>query len=124
MQGMALGLALASIAMSSIAQILLKAGMSGPAVRGAIEAGGTAVVLRAVALSPGVVTGLALYGLGAMLWLAVLAKAEVSQAYPFVALGFVVTGLLGWMMFDDAMGPARMLGIGLIVVGVVLVGRS
>src|SRR6185312_4726058 len=91
MRGMILLLALVSISMSAVAQILFKFGMSGGAVRAAIADGAPLGVLRAVALNPGVIGGLALYGLGTVLWLAVLSKAELSQAYPFVGLSFVLT---------------------------------
>ena len=41
------------------------------------------------------VAGLALYGLGAMVWLYVLARLPLSAAYPFVGLGFILTMVLG-----------------------------
>lgn len=124
MRGMVLALALVSITLSALAQVALKSGMGGAGVRAAIAEGGAASILRAVALSPGVVGGLFLYGIGTLLWLAVLARAELSQAYPFVGLSFVLTALMGYFIFADAMTPARIAGIALIVAGVVLVGRS
>lgn len=124
MQGIVLALALVSIVLSSVAQVLLKLGMTGGDVRAAIAAGAPASIVQAVLLSPAVVGGLALYGLGTVLWLAVLARAELSQAYPFVGLSFVLTAAMGYFLFADALTPGRIAGIALIVVGVVLVGRS
>ena len=124
MQGIVLVLALASIALSAVAQVLLKLGMTGGEVRAAIAAGAPLGIVQAVLLSPGVVGGLVLYGLGTLLWLAVLARAELSQAYPFVGLSFVLTAGMGYFLFADALTPGRMIGIALIVAGVVLVGRS
>jgi len=124
MQGVVLALALVSIAMSAVAQVLLKAGMTGAGVRGAIAEGAALGIVRAVLLSPGVMGGLLLYGLGTVLWLAVLARAELSQAYPFVGLSFVLTAAMGYFLFADAMTAGRIAGIALIVAGVVLVGRS
>jgi uncharacterized membrane protein len=124
MQGTILALALASIGMGAVGQVLLKAGMMHEAVRAAIAAGGAVGVARTVALNPAVLGGLGLYGLGTLLWLAVLARAELSQAYPFVGLSFVLTALFGWLLFGDAITIARVMGIALIVAGVVLVGRS
>lgn len=124
MQGLVLGLALASIGMGAVAQVLFKLAMSGPAVRGAIDGGGAVAVVRAVALSPGVIGGVALYGLGTLLWLAVLSRAELSKAYPFVGLSFVITAVMGYFLFSDTMSLSRIAGTALIVAGVVLVGRS
>jgi len=124
MQGIVLALALASISLSAVAQVLLKLGMTGGGVRAAIAAGAAPGILRAVLLSPGVMGGLLLYGLGTVLWLAVLARAELSQAYPFVGLSFVLTAAMGYLLFADAMSAGRLAGIVLITAGVVLVGRS
>lgn len=124
MQGIVLALALASIALSAVAQVLLKLGMTDGDVRGAIASGSPIGIVQAVLLSPGVVGGLVLYGLGTVLWLAVLARAELSQAYPFVGLSFVLTAAMGYFLFADALTLGRIAGIALIVAGVVLVGRS
>jgi multidrug transporter EmrE-like cation transporter len=124
MQGAVLLLALVSIAMSAVAQVLLKYGMTSAPVRGAIAEGPALGIATAVALSPGVMGGLTLYGLGTVLWLGVLSRVELSQAYPFVGLSFVLTAAMGWLIFADAMTVSRMAGIALIVAGVVLVGRS
>jgi drug/metabolite transporter (DMT)-like permease len=124
MRGIILALALVSIAMSAVAQVLFKAGMSAAPVRAALAAGGAPRVIRAVALNPGVLGGLALYGLGTVLWLAVLSRAELSQAYPFVGLSFVLTAVFGVVLFHDALSVSRIAGIAAIVVGVYLVGQS
>ena len=107
MQGIVLALALASIAMSAVAQVLLKLGMTGGGVRDAIAQGSPIGIIRAVLLSPGVMGELLLYGLGTILWLAVLARAELSQAYPFVGLSFVLTAAMGYFLFADALTPMR-----------------
>jgi drug/metabolite transporter (DMT)-like permease len=124
MRGMILLLALVSITMSAVAQVLFKVGMGTAAMREALTAGAAARVARTVVLSPWIVGGLALYGLGTVLWLAVLSRAELSQAYPFVGLSFVLTAIFGWLLFHDALSPSRIAGIAAIVVGVWLVGRS
>ena len=124
MRGMILAAALISIGMSAVAQVLFKVGMSAGAVRGALAEGSAAGVIRTVALSPWVLGGLAMYGLGTVLWLGVLSRAELSQAYPFVGLSFVLTAIFGAVLFHDAFSPSRIAGIAAIVVGVWLVGRS
>ena len=124
MKGSILALTLISVSMSAIAQVLFKLGMSAALVRAAIAEGGSASIARAVALSPGVLGGLAMYGLGTVLWLAVLARTELSLAYPFVGLSFVLTAIFGVILFQEAMTMSRLAGIASIVLGVYLVGRS
>lgn len=121
MQGMILALALVSVSMSAVAQVLFKWGMNFATVR---EAASTPEMVRAVALNPGILGGLALYGLGTVLWLGVLSRTELSQAYPFVGLSFVLTAIFGAVLFHDALSPSRIAGIAAIVAGVWLVGRS
>jgi drug/metabolite transporter (DMT)-like permease len=124
MHGMILALALISVSMSAVAQVLFKYGMSAGPMRAALAGGSPVAIAQAVALSPGVLGGLGLYGLGTVLWLAVLSRAELSQAYPFVGLSFVLTAIFGVVLFQDTMSVSRVAGIAAIVAGVWLVGRS
>lgn len=114
---------LLSVAITAAAQLVLKAGMTNPAVRQLTDQGFSGRLL-AILVDPYVFSGLFLYFGAAMLWLFVLARFEVSFAYPFVALGFVITALAGWLLFDDTMSTSRALGTLLICAGVVLVARS
>lgn len=114
---------LLSVAITAAAQLVLKVGMTSPPVQRLIDQG-FSVRLIGIFLDPYVIGGLFLYFSAAMMWLFVLAKFEVSYAYPFVALGFVITALAGWLLFDDAMSTGRVLGTLLICAGVVLVARS
>ena len=118
------GLILLSISLSAIAQVLFKFGMSSVAVRQALAVGSPVQAAIAVFLSAGVLGGLSLYGIGTMLWLGVLSRTEVSQAYPFVGLGFVLTALIGYFLFGDALGPLRIAGIALVMAGIFLISRS
>jgi drug/metabolite transporter (DMT)-like permease len=71
-----------------------------------------------------VLFGLMCYGLGFMVWLIVLSKAEVSYAYPLISLGYVFTAILARAMFGEAVGVTRMLGIFITCFGVFLIARS
>jgi len=118
-----LALILMSVLTSAAAQVLLKAGVSG--ARGGVEAGtNLPMALLDFLTRPAVLAGLALYGVGAVLWLGALSRTELSKAYPFVSLGFVLTALAGSLLFGEAVGLVRASGIALIVAGVVFVAWS
>jgi len=119
-----LGLIFSSVALSSIAQLVLKQGMSSVAVQHALGQGHPLDAIRLVATNFLVVGGLGLYALGAVVWLLVLARADVSFAYPFMGIGFVITMLLGWSVLGEPLGSARLIGTLLIVAGVWLVSSS
>jgi multidrug transporter EmrE-like cation transporter len=104
-------LVIASVALSAVAQLALKAGTGATAAR---RPAGVMAELGALAQAPLVWLGLGLYALGAVL----------SLAYPFVGLGFILTMLAGALVFHEPLGPARVAGTVLIALGAVLVARS
>lgn len=81
-------------------------------------------VFMQAAVNPYVLLGLVCYGLGFMVWLIVLAKAEVSYAYPLISLGYVFTAILARLLMGEAVSLTRMTGILVICLGVFLVARS
>jgi drug/metabolite transporter (DMT)-like permease len=62
-----------------------------------------------------------LYGALTVLWVWVLTFTPLSRAYPFVALAFAITPLLGGLVFGEPVALRLMLGIGLILGGLLLV---
>ena len=62
--------------------------------------------------SPMVIGGLVLYGLGALAWIAVLRRMDLSYAYPFLALNFVLIALVSWLVLGETIQPMRWVGIG------------
>lgn len=113
-----------SIALSSGAQVLLKLGMSNQRVQAALDEGGIMTSLLTVSTTPAVFFGLASFGASAIVWLFVLSKIDVSQAYPFVALGIVITALAGHLLLGENLPMLRVMGIAAILVGVIAVARS
>ncbi|WP_434362059.1 EamA family transporter [Parasalinivibrio latis] len=117
------GFILVSVFLSAAAQITLKIGMNHHNAQHHDNSSWVLNIL-AVATNSHVILGLLMYGLGAMLWLAVLSKFDVSKAYPFVGLGFVVTMILGHIVLQEAITPIRLAGTFLVVAGVILVSQT
>lgn len=115
-------LVILSVALSSFSQIVLKRGMTGTAVQAALERGKGLDIAWTIGTAPLVWTGLFCFGLSAVVWLFVLSRIPLSQAYPFVSLGIVVTVAAGFLAFNEPVGWQGLLGVGLIVAGVCLVG--
>ena len=82
-----LTLILVSVTLSAIAQVAFKLGLSSDPGQGARAVLGPLAEL----LTPGVFVGLGLYCVGTLLWLTALGRVELSQAYPFVGVGFALT---------------------------------
>jgi drug/metabolite transporter (DMT)-like permease len=117
-------LVLISVTLSGLAQVCFKLGVSSPSVHTAMSASSPLQLLLAFATSPGVAAGLAMYGLGTLIWLHVLARADLSRVYPFVGLSFVITVVFGYLLFHEAPTPAKLVGTLLVVAGVILLGRG
>ncbi len=116
-----MALILVSVVFSALAQILLKSGMSTASVQSAIAAGGAAPVILAILGSFKVWLGLFLYGSSAVSWLFVLSKLDVSVAYPFVAIGFILTMILGCTLLGEPLTARKVFGTVLVSVSIYLI---
>lgn len=115
-------LILLSVASGVTGQTVIKLGVSHP---GALDATGNLFSLIALILrSPLVLLGLLLYGIGALAWIAVLARLDLSLAYPFLALNFVLVTVASRLFLGEAVPVLRWLGVLVICSGILLVARS
>lgn len=113
-----LGLFLISIVASVTGQWLLKAG----ALKlGKVNAGNLIGHVLGIVTTPELLAGLACYGVGAIAYILLLTRVKLSVAGPAVALGYVFSMLLGYFIFKEPVPLSRVVGLGLIVSGVVLV---
>jgi multidrug transporter EmrE-like cation transporter len=69
-------------------------------------------------------TGMICYGASLCVWVAALAKAPVSTAYPMLSLGYVVVAAVSVAWLGESLTPAKVFGIVLICTGVFLVSRN
>lgn len=111
---------LLSIALSASSQLLLKIGMSSAVVQGALGQGLVPVLVAVVTKTPFVIVGLLCFGLSAIVWLFVLSRLNVSYAYPFVALGIVLTVGAGHLLLGESISLIQLAGTAAIVGGVVV----
>jgi drug/metabolite transporter (DMT)-like permease len=74
----------------------------------------------AVVRAPALYVALSVYGVSTLLWIWILSRIPLSQAYPWVAVGLGVVPLLAWFVFNERLGPAYWVGIGFVIVGVLI----
>lgn len=114
---------LISVAGGAAGQILLKKGMSGLGPL-TLSAGELGSILWRIATNPYVVLGLSIYVASTLFWLMALSRVDLSFAYPFASLSYVVMLLASWRLFDENITPLRLLGTVIIGMGVLLISRS
>jgi multidrug transporter EmrE-like cation transporter len=118
-----LGYLLAGVLLNATAQLSLKAATRQLGVLTLTQDSWPETALR-VAQQPGIWLGLACYGLSVLVWIIALSRTDVSIAYPFLSIGYAVTAIAAWQLFDEALTAQRVLAISVIFVGVVLLSRS
>jgi drug/metabolite transporter (DMT)-like permease len=118
-----LTLILVDVALNVTGQLSLKYGMS-KFGNFSLSLATLPPVFMKAATNLHVLLGLLCYGLGFLVWLIVLSKAEVSYAYPMISLGYVFTAILARMLLGEAVSATRMAGILVTCLGVFLIARS
>lgn len=107
-----LALAIGCVVAIAVGQVLFKRlGLE-------IEATGTWLQPRAI-LILGV--SLAIYGGATLLWIHLLRSVELSRAYPFMALSFVLVPMMSWWLFAEQLSASYLVGTLLIVGGIVVI---
>lgn len=114
-------LVLVSVTLSAIAQTAFKIGVTRVEIT---EAMGLMAKAMAFVFSPLVLLGLALYAVGTVLWLFALRQMDLSLAYPFVAISFVMVVLSGMLFLGEPAQASRFIGVGLIVLGLLVLARG
>ena len=112
---------LGSVLLNAAAQLLIRKGM--------LEVG--AVGVNNIMQNLGsMITNLWLWGamlsyaISILMWMSVLSKVEVSYAYPFLSVGYIMAAIAGYALFNEHLSMTRIAGILVICIGVILISRS
>jgi multidrug transporter EmrE-like cation transporter len=89
-----------------------------------LKAGADAPDFISQLVRPSTITGLALYGSAAFLYIIALRKIPVSVAFPSVSLSYAIVAVLGHFLFGEPFGIKQIGGIVLIMGGVVLINQT
>ena len=116
-------LILVGVGLNTVAQLFLKQGMSSAgAVTLTLQ--GVMSMLYNVGTNLFILGGLFCYVLSFGVWLIVLSRVEVSTAYPMLSIGYIVTAIAGWYFWGESLVFNKVVGIGMICLGVVFLFKS
>jgi drug/metabolite transporter (DMT)-like permease len=116
-------LILLSVALNSSAQLLIKYAMSDKKHGvGPVSPLSLAQKLPEMAFNLWLWGAVAVYGVSFVLWSMVLSRVQVSFAFPFLALSFVIVVAAGHFLFGETFSWVRVVGVAFIVVGIVIIG--
>jgi multidrug transporter EmrE-like cation transporter len=119
----AFALVMTGVLLNAVAQLALKASVS--------DTGIISLDMQSLMSSAGsLVTnlwlwvGLICYGISVVVWILALSRVDVSIAYPMLSIGYIVNAIAASHLFDEPLGISKVVGIGIIIVGVYILARS
>jgi drug/metabolite transporter (DMT)-like permease len=109
---------LVSILMSVAGQFFLKAG----ALKlGQANSSNLLSHVLGIITTPELLAGLTCYGLGAITYILLLTRVNLSVAGPAASLVYIFSVLGGYFLFKESIPMSRLAGLSLIIAGVLLV---
>jgi multidrug transporter EmrE-like cation transporter len=70
-----------------------------------------------------IISGFAAAFLASLVWMAAMTKLELSFAYPFMSLSFVLVVALSLVLFDEIFSWYKVVGMGIIILGLFVFSR-
>lgn len=123
MNAISFALILTGVLLNAAAQLLLKAGTNAIG-HFDFQINNILPIGMKLALQPFIMGGMACYVVSLVIWIMALSRVPVSIAYPMLSIGYVINAFVAWQWFGEALAAQKLLGIGVIVIGVILVARS
>ena len=113
-----LSLLLISVLAGVFGQFFLKLGAS---KLGKVELDNALNHILSIVLTPELLIGLTCYGLGAIVYILLLTRVNLSIAAPAISLSYIFSVLLGHFWFRESIASAQLIGLAAISIGVILV---
>lgn len=117
-------LILLSISIAVGGQILLKIGMNRIGSITLNSIGAIGHLFLGIVKSPIVLIGLFMYVISAAIWLIVISAVDLSFAYPFIGLTYVLILIVSKFILKESVNPIRWIGAAIITIGVVVISRG
>lgn len=111
------------VLLNAVAQLALKASVRDT---GSIELSASSAVPVAGQLmsEPWLWVGLFCYGISVIVWILALSRVDVTIAYPMLSVGYVVNAIAAYALLGESLTAGRLIGIGIIILGVTVLARS
>ncbi len=107
-----------SIVFGISGQFFLK---SGALKLGKVDASNWLSHILGIITTPELLIGLAFYGLGAVTYILLLTRVDLSVVGPAVAISYVFSTIIGIYIFKEPVVIPRLIGLSMVVCGVVLI---
>jgi drug/metabolite transporter (DMT)-like permease len=82
------------------------------------------VFITGLLLDPWIVVGVLAAFLAGLSWMSAMTKLELSFAYPFISLSFVLVFVFSALLFHETVTASKVIGMLLIIAGIIVTGRG
>ncbi len=120
---MAWAMVLCTALLTTYGQLVLKWQVSAPSPRWLEFASGLPRLVQLL-LRPWVLSAFAAAFAASLCWMLALSRLDLSQAYPFMALNFLLVCLLAVPLFGEQLNAFRLTGLGLVIAGLVVLSQG
>ncbi|MBP0597005.1 4-amino-4-deoxy-L-arabinose transferase [Herbaspirillum sp. LeCh32-8] len=117
------GFIFVGICLNAVAQLLLKAGTNAVGAIHLTADNWFSTGLKLATQLP-IIGGLSCYVISVAVWIIGLSRVDVTVAYPMLSLGYIINAVGAWYFLGEVVSAQRLIAIGVIIVGVVLLTRS
>jgi multidrug transporter EmrE-like cation transporter len=119
----AFALVMTGVLLNAVAQLALKASVSDTGIIG-LDMQSLMTSAGSLVTNLWLWVGLICYGISVVVWILALSRVDVSIAYPMLSIGYIVNAVAASHLFDEPLGIGKVVGIGIIIVGVYVLARS
>lgn len=78
----------------------------------------------ALLLNPWVMSGIVATFLAGVSWMLAMTKFEISYAYPFVTLNYILVLAAGYLLFQETMSITKLAGSALVILGIIVISKG
>lgn len=111
------------VMLNAAAQILMKAGTNAVG-HFEFSAGNILPIGWKLATEWHIIAALFCYALSVVVWILALSRVPVSIAFPLLSMAYIVTAVAAWYLLGEALSLTKLVGIGVIILGVVIISRA
>jgi drug/metabolite transporter (DMT)-like permease len=85
---------------------------------------GKARFIANLLMNPWVLSGIVATFLAGVSWMLAMTRFEISYAYPYVSLNYVIVLAASILMFNESLNMSKIIGTAFVIVGIVVISRG
>lgn len=89
-----------------------------------IDTSGKVDYVLSLMLNPWVLSGIVATFLAGISWMLAMTKFEISYAYPFISLNYILVLLAGFLLFNETLNATKLIGSALVMLGIIVIAKG